>query len=336
MATYSGNYYLSLAQMSANALYIFKYLSSKGWSKNAICGMLGNIQRESTINPGIWQGLKAGNEALGFGLVQWTPAIKYINWCNDQGLNPSEMDSNLKRILYEVENNIQYIPTDSYPETFKEFTKSTKEVSYLAQAFCYNYERAGVVAIAQRVSNAKYWFNSLTGEKAYTPRLTSEGMLGSKYWYSNTNPFYASGYGLPNCTCYAWGRFWEIGDDGTEATIPHLPTGNASEWFRDVEGYETGSEPQLGAVLCLDGHVAIVEEIYENGDILTSNSAWGGEYFFTKVYTKASGYQDSQSFHGFIYNPFAFSGDGFDVLIPKKKKNYKFILFNKRRSGMYG
>lgn len=38
----------------------------------------------------------------------------------------------------------------------------------------------------------------------YIPRLNDNGMMGSRYWYSNTNPFYASGYGLPNCTCYAW------------------------------------------------------------------------------------------------------------------------------------
>ena len=38
----------------------------------------------------------------------------------------------------------------------------------------------------------------------FEPRLTSAGMRGNPYWYSR-NPFYQAGYGLPNCTCYAWG-----------------------------------------------------------------------------------------------------------------------------------
>lgn len=46
---------------------------------------------------------------------------------------------------------------------------------------------------------------------SYTPRLDDQGIMGNFHWYSD-NPFYQSGYGMPNCTCYAWGRFWEIGD----------------------------------------------------------------------------------------------------------------------------
>lgn len=42
------------------------------------------------------------------------------------------------------------------------------------------------------------------GGVAFVPRLTSDGMQGNPYWYSR-NPFYLAGYGLPNCTCYAFG-----------------------------------------------------------------------------------------------------------------------------------
>ena len=163
MAVHSSNSYLSTAQMTDNAQYILDYLLDKGWTKNAICGMLGNMQRESTINPGIWQNLDERNTSLGFGLVQWTPASKYISWCESNGLVFSEMDSNLKRILWELENNEQYYATDSYPETFSEFTKSTKSVTYLASAFLHNYERAGVAAETERQENAQYWFQNLTG-----------------------------------------------------------------------------------------------------------------------------------------------------------------------------
>ena len=57
---------------------------------------------------------------------------------------------------------------------------------------------------------------------SYTPRLTSEGMLNNFHWYSG-NPFYRAGYGLPNCTCYAFGRFWEIGDPNSDhSNYPNL------------------------------------------------------------------------------------------------------------------
>lgn len=154
MSVHSSNSYLNLSQMKDNAQYILDYLIARGWTKNAICGMLGNMQRESTINPGIWQNLDSGNTALGYGLVQWTPATKYLNWCSERGLEPSSMDSNLKRILWELENGEQYYATTNFPESFHEFTKSTKSVTYLAEAFLMNYERAGVAALDERITNA--------------------------------------------------------------------------------------------------------------------------------------------------------------------------------------
>ena len=76
----SNNKYLSQGEMESNAKEIYTYLSDKGWTLNAISGLLGNMQRESTINPGLWQSLKEGNYSGGYGLVQWTPASKY--WCS--------------------------------------------------------------------------------------------------------------------------------------------------------------------------------------------------------------------------------------------------------------
>ena len=157
----SGNRFLTLSEMQVNATYIWWYLKNKGWSLNAVCGMLGNMQRESTINPGIWQDLDEGNMSMGYGLVQWTPASNYINWCNSNGLTPSHMDSNLKRIIYELENGLQYYSTDAYPESFKQFSVSTKSVEYLVTAFLKNYERAGVEALDERIENGNYWYSYL-------------------------------------------------------------------------------------------------------------------------------------------------------------------------------
>lgn len=154
----------------------------------------------------------------------------------------------------------------------------------------------------------------------YIPRFTSRGIRGNPYYYSR-NPFYNAGYGMPNCTCYAWGRFWENGDvDHDYSNRPTLSTGNAEDWWGHTsDGYDRGDTPALGAVLCLrdgpysgDGHVAIVEEIMPDGRIITSNSAWGGSFFYTQTlspphYLPAAGYH----FQGFIYNPHWGGGAGF-------------------------
>lgn len=147
----------------------------------------------------------------------------------------------------------------------------------------------------------------------FEPRLNSDGINGNPYWYSQ-NPFYLAGYGLPNCPCFAWGRFWEISDtDHDYSNRPTLSTSNAEDWYYFNDGYERGQEPRLGAVICFadgpfsgDGHVAIVEQINDDGSIVTSNSAYGGEYFYTQTlqppfYLPAIGYV----FQGFIYNPYA-------------------------------
>lgn len=53
--TYWGNTYdssnaLDFEQMKINARYIYNSLIVKGWTINAISGMLGNMQSESSIN----------------------------------------------------------------------------------------------------------------------------------------------------------------------------------------------------------------------------------------------------------------------------------------------
>ena len=152
-------------QMMVNASYIYKYLSAKGWTKNAVAGMLGNLEVESTLNPGRWQSDNVGNTSGGYGLVQWTPATNYLNWCNDQNLSdPSTMDNNLARIIYELDHGLQWIATSEYNLSFKEFTKSNASPEYLASAFLKCYERAGVEVEDARRSNAIAWLDWLQYE----------------------------------------------------------------------------------------------------------------------------------------------------------------------------
>lgn len=157
----SKNAYLNMQEMTENANYIMGYLLQRGWTKEAIAGMLGNMQTESTINPGIWQNLDAGNTRLGFGLVQWTPATKYLNWASARNLPYSAMDSNLKRIEWEVQNNVQWIHPSM---TFRQFTKLTSSPEECARLFLRHYERPANPNQPARATQARYWYNNLDGE----------------------------------------------------------------------------------------------------------------------------------------------------------------------------
>ena len=157
---------LTLDQMKVNAHYVFQSLLQSGFTLNAICGMLGNMQAESTINPGRWQSDRVGGDPSGhgYGLVQWTPYTKYTEWATSEGYDYSTMDSNLARINYEVLNGLQWIATSSYNMTFRQFRESTESPEYLAAAFVYNYERpASYDHVSYRQQCARYWWDYLGG-----------------------------------------------------------------------------------------------------------------------------------------------------------------------------
>lgn len=163
-STFNSSETLTQSEMEVNAVYAYSFFIAHGWSLNAIAGILGNMQAESSINPGRWQGDNVGNYSGGYGLVQWTPATNYTDWCSSYGaIDPSDMDNNLSRIMYELDEGLQWIPTSTYPMSFKEFTTSSLLPSELASVFLKNYERAGVEVEETRRNNANNWYTFLGG-----------------------------------------------------------------------------------------------------------------------------------------------------------------------------
>lgn len=107
---------------------------------------------------------------------------------------------------------------------------------------------------------------------------------------------------------------------------------NAELWYPYVaDGYQRGQTPKLGAVICWHstrsgGHVAIVEEIKANGDIVTSNSAYSGSYFYMKTLSPSNNYYmgSAYTFQGFIYNPTNFDPPTPPTPTPSTEKKSKF------------
>jgi hypothetical protein len=116
----------------------------------------------------------------------------------------------------------------------------------------------------------------------------------------------------------------------------NLSRGQAEWWYGyTMDGYQRGQTPKLGAVICWystrsGGHVAIVEEIKPNGDIVTSNSAYSGSYFYMKTLSPKNNYYmgSAYTFQGFIYNPTEFTpGPSPTPTREEKKKRFPWVLY---------
>ena len=157
--------WLSESESLKNAQLVANHLIKQGWTKESISALCGNMRHESSINPDMYEYGYNWSEDRGYGLVQWTPRSKYWNWAESKGLNPRDGNSQLDRIDYEVEQNIQWISTPNYPETYAQFRASTKSMDYLVPAFTWNYERpnaeSGQQSMPERIAFAKRCLNEL-------------------------------------------------------------------------------------------------------------------------------------------------------------------------------
>ena len=155
----------------------------------------------------------------------------------------------------------------------------------------------------------------------YTPRLTAPSKSDKNFIHYSKGGYNScimidksTGSVLPNCVGYAQGRLLEI--LGKKAVNWKLPACNAEDWLETAQknGFKTGMTPKLGAIAVFRagtthngsdgaGHVVVVEEIKANGDIVVSQSAYGGTEFYLSTITKASGYMynSNRPFLGFIY-----------------------------------
>lgn len=158
--------------------------------------------------------------------------------------------------------------------------------------------------------------------KYYNPRLTAADMPenDNKYYIRKAdggyspciegNPKHKSLTALSNCVGWAIGRVMEILQTTTNP-LPHL---NAEDFYNNTN-LPKGQTPKNGAVACWRqgklwdgsdgcGHVAIVELVVSDNEIITSESAYGGMAFYTKHRNNNNGKwsaSDSFDFMGFIY-----------------------------------
>lgn len=158
----SGNRLLTPEEMDNNAPIVWEYFKSLDWEDLSIAAMLGNMQVESTINPGVWSGRP--NQTGSVGLTQWNPATKLTTWASTMGLDPLDGDTQLLRIQYEMENGLQWVIRETYDNiTFPEFAVNAKgnTLEELVTIWVWCYEIPADPDIDLRLQYAEKWLNQL-------------------------------------------------------------------------------------------------------------------------------------------------------------------------------
>ncbi|MBP3871652.1 MAG: hypothetical protein J6E46_11850 [Faecalicoccus sp.] len=149
----AGNFHASNDIAVNNAMCVWRFFKARGWSLQAVCGMLGNMQEESGVNPGMWQSLRGP----GYGLVQWTPAYEVTSFLEARGLPIDSGDGQCECLQWEMENEINWY---NYGMSFHDYSVSQLDPGTLAYYFHECYERgAGYSSV--RETNAMNWFYML-------------------------------------------------------------------------------------------------------------------------------------------------------------------------------
>lgn len=184
----AAQYTLTEAEKQNNAVMIFNDLTSKGWNLNAIAGILGNMESESTINPGACQGgfgIPSGSTIYysgGLGLIQWTSSPNALLWfANATGYN--WYNGSIQCDLLNAADNSGitscgtgtplwgWIPTGSYNISYSSYKQTSLSPEDAASAVLYNLERPADpgATVNTRRTQARKWYDYLSGSTPEPP-----------------------------------------------------------------------------------------------------------------------------------------------------------------------
>lgn len=138
--------------------------------------------------------------------------------------------------------------------------------------------------------------------------------------YAHCISITSKGYTLANCVAFVHGMWLKtitdaVGLEKAKEVEAKLCRGNAEVYWNYNDGFQRGQTPKLNAIMVwegkgsLKGHVMTVTTIKDNGDVVATGSDYGGSKFYTRTYTKSSGYKinSNYTFKGFIYCPYEFA-----------------------------
>lgn len=273
-----------LSHAEKNAWKIWTLLEKRDYTKEAIAGILGNIDQETggTFEPNIDE-----KDGAGYGLIQWTPKtvlLEHIRSAQIAG-EAESLETQVEVIDWELNGDGRgYIPTKKYPYSGKEF-KQLKDVKTAARAYEKNRERPRDDH-PERQGLAQKWFDRFTGKNSGSDvkdinhiagialkELGNKG--GEKFW---------SWYGYPFrvewCAVFVSWCGNQTGSDFER--FAYCPTG--IDFFKKSNKWlAAGAEPKSGAIIFFDwqsdgisDHVGLVTR-YAEGIVYTVEGNSGDE-----------------------------------------------------------
>lgn len=192
-----------------NATKVYNYFNNLGWSLSAICGMIGNMMHESTINPAFIQATHRGDlpnsandlsdvpnsvmlsfygsGANGIGLVQWdgstsTPPAgqKLVSFAERYNYIWYDGDCQVFRIRREKETNIQWTSHTYYGITwtwdnYVNNTRTPEESAHIWRR-CYEVASAGDT---ESGTNARWFYDYFSSGP--TPPVPDDWISGEDF-----------------------------------------------------------------------------------------------------------------------------------------------------------
>ena len=208
-------------QQRYNAHKVKDALITAGWTLNAVCGTLGNMQCESYMSPAFIQATNRWrlpnsaadlsdvpnsvmenfyreyygdpNRAYGIGLVQWDglgiTRQKLVGYAENNGWNWYDGDTQTSRILYEQTNNLQWQSTvtiDGVAYNWSTYPTGTATPENMSEAWRTGYEVGGDDTVVQRQENARRWYDYFITDPPMPPAPTP-GLPSWMYLAYNNN-----------------------------------------------------------------------------------------------------------------------------------------------------
>lgn len=208
---------------------IWQVLSKKGYSKQSVAGILGNVEAECSMNPDTDQ-IGGGG---GYGLVQWTsPNLgeagrAYVQrLLKDAGIqgdyrNEVTQAQLIDHGMYHGQWIGRVVPTS--PDEFKKTTDTNNAVF----AFLKNFERAGVERLSVRQAGARRWLEFLS---TYNPEDPNGEIKPEPKKETLKNAGELESIGIKNGKCFIKG--WHFSSNKPKETIVVCNATNDKEILR--------------------------------------------------------------------------------------------------------
>lgn len=150
-----------------NAQNVVDFLQTRGFTNEAIVGVLANMEHESAINPGQQEHGYGGSVERGYGLVQWTPAsTKILAYADSVGGNWYDGDLQMNYFMINVPQS--WIKTSNFPYSWEQFKQMT-DIYLATRTFFACFERG--TFHNDLLTYADYWSShvSFSGETPVIP-----------------------------------------------------------------------------------------------------------------------------------------------------------------------